>query len=43
LHEQPLPPADNPADRAAVGPYGFDREAIERVVRAARDAKHLPG
>jgi hypothetical protein len=30
--------ADNPADRGAVGPYGFDRKAIEWVVSAARDA-----
>jgi hypothetical protein len=26
---------DNPADRFAVGPGGFDRNAIERVVRVA--------
>jgi hypothetical protein len=29
-------PSDNPANRFAVGPEGFAREASERVVRYAR-------
>ena len=32
------PETDNPADRSAVGPGGFDRNAIERVVRVAQGA-----